>query len=84
MKPASTGWEMKSATNPSRSAPAATSSAPLSIASVVAAASARSGSPSATEATAAPVSAASVEVVLTESAREVPISAYATIGTSAV
>ena len=75
LNPASTGWEMKSARKPSRSSDAPRSSTPVSIASVEAAARARSASPSATVTTAAPVSAASVEVVLTESAREVPSSA---------
>jgi len=84
LKPASTGWEMKSATNPSLNTLAASSSTPVSIASVVAASIALSASPPATVPTAAPVSAASVDVVETDSARELPTSAYASIGTSAV
>ena len=75
---------MKSATNPSLNTLAASSSTPVSIASVVAASIARSASPPATVPTAAPVSAASVDVVETDSARELPTSAYANIGTSAV
>jgi hypothetical protein len=75
LKPARTGAEMKSAANPSRSTPAPSSSTPASAARVEAATSARDGSPPAAEATAAAVSAARVEVVLTDSGREVPHSA---------
>ena len=72
LKPASTGCEMKSATQPSFTTPAMSRMIPASMASVVAAWIACSGG---TVATAAPVSAASVEVVETLSARLVPSSA---------
>ena len=72
LNPARTGAEMKSARNPSRSTPVASSRIPLRAARVDAATSARSGSPPAAEATAAAVRAARVEVVLTDRGREVP------------
>jgi hypothetical protein len=75
LKPACTGAEMKSATNPSRSSPASSSSPPASTARVDAATGTLAGSPAAAAATAAAVSADSVEVVLTDSGREVPSSA---------
>ena len=84
LKPASTGCEMKSAMKPSLSSPAASSSTPVSTASVEAAVIARCASPRATTPMAAAVSAASVEVVETDSARELPSSAYTSSGTAAV
>jgi xylose dehydrogenase (NAD/NADP) len=76
LKPASTGEEMKSARNPSRSRPAASRSRPTSRASSEAVAAARSGSPTAPASASAPAARMEmVEVELTLSGRELPTSA---------
>jgi hypothetical protein len=74
---------LKPARNPSRSTPAPSSSAPVMAARVDAAIRARAGSPWDAVATAAAVRADSVEVVLTDSGREVPARAYTSVGTVA-
>ena len=76
LNPVSTGSEMKSATKPSRSTAAATRNAPQTIASVaLAAISAPASAPGAARPNSATVRIASVVVVLTLSARDVPSSA---------
>jgi hypothetical protein len=76
LKPASTGEEMKSARNPSRSSPTATRIPPTSRASRAAVAAARPGSPATPASASAPaVRMEMVEVELTLSGREVPVRA---------
>ena len=72
LKPASTGEEMKSARKPSRSKPAERRMTPVSAPSVAATRSGSSAVCGEADATATAVSAAMVDVVLTESERDVP------------
>ena len=85
MNPISTGSEMKSATEPSRRSEASRRVAPTNNVNVTEALSRGAGSPlGTTSPSSAPTRIASVVVVLTLSAREVPSKAYITIGTNAV
>ena len=85
LKPTSTGSEIKFATIPRRSRDATKSAAPTSSVSVAEAVSRAAGLPSGTTCPNwAAVRIAKVVVVLTLSTREVPSTAYITIGTRAV
>jgi galactokinase len=85
LKPVSTGTEIKLATKPSRNTAASTNNTPTTKASVAAATTRSSRSPlGATLASSDAVSIAIVDVALTLSGRDVPSTAYTSIGTRAV
>jgi hypothetical protein len=84
LNPASTGSEMKSARNPRLNAPATSRMTPVNTARVATTWIASSLVSAPADARAAAVNAAIVDVVVTDSGRDLPIKAYTSNGTIAV